>query len=189
MPVTVRLIVFLEPKGSLNVSHLILMTGKTQPIIIAKNSITQKTFTRVTFSGLSGDKKRCIFCGTFGCIMLFEEKFSLLIKLERRKLYLLVYEERDILFDLELFPQDILHGGWVTKTMQWNAWLSGWVFRKMKGYYVRIWSPLGIQQEEIGLICRRKNLGYIQILSVLIISKITAQERLNDTFLRRSVKL
>ena len=55
--------------------------------------------------------------------------------------------------------QDIRNGGWVTKTIQWNASLSGWVFRKMKGYYVRIWSPLGIQQEEICLICRRKNLG------------------------------
>lgn len=97
--------------------------------------------------------------------------------------------KRDILFDLELFPSGYPPWCWVTKTMQWNAWLRGWVFKKMKGYYLRIWSPLRIEQEEICLICRRKNLGYIQILSVLAISKIDAQERLSNTIPKKICKI
>ena len=39
------------------------------------------------------------------------------------------------------------------------------------------------------MICRRKNLGWIQILSVLAISKIDTQERLSNTIPKKIYKI
>ena len=67
---------------------------------------------------------------------------------------------RDISFDLELFPSGYPPWPPVTKTEQWNVGLPG-----DEGLFLRIWSPLRIEKEETCLSCRRKTLDDIQILS------------------------
>lgn len=95
------------------------------------NSLTWKIFTRVTVSSPWGIWKWCVFCGTFHFSVLFEEKFLLLIKLERRKLNLVHKERHPVPCRIPLL-------GRVTKTVQWNVRWGGYVFSiTKKGDYLR----------------------------------------------------
>lgn len=114
--------VFRAEKSHQRTSHFILMTEKLR---------LKLSYTRATVSSPWGIWKWCIFCGTFHFSVLFEEKFLLLIKLERRKLNLVHKERHPVPCRISLL-------GWVTKTMQWNVGGGGEVFNTTKkGDYLR----------------------------------------------------